>query len=256
MKRFLLANIFTIISLYAYSQTDKVITLQGDTLSGKVTISSAENSAQTITLKEGKDKTRFKAYQIKSVIIDDDIYHTLKINKLYQLAIIQKEGYLSLYRFMDSEESDSREFSTLILIKKDGSQLIVPNLKFRKYLERFLQDCDYVSNKLTEKGYSKRDLELIIDDYNNCIDENTSKLETSTTEANRKLEKANKIKLLISAIEKDKSIADSESIIEMLNELSAKIKEGNVIPKFLTSALHTSLESNADYSNQLNQILD
>ena len=132
--------ILTLVALSVFSQSDKVITLQGDTLTGKAHISTNTNLVQAITLKKGKDKWYFKAYEVKSVLMDEETFHTLKVEDKYQLGLLQKEGYLSLYRYMGSEETSSREFDTSILIKRDGTQLIVPNLGFKKHVSKYLEE--------------------------------------------------------------------------------------------------------------------
>lgn len=256
MKHTILLIIFSIISISGYSQKDQVITLQGDTLIGKVSFTTNSNQTQTIYIKNGKEKMQFKVYEIKSLVKGKNIYHTIKISDQYQLTLLKKEGYLSLYWFMDKFSSTPQQFSAAILIKADGAQLIVPNLGFKKQVGNFLIDCNSVSTAFAEDEYKKSDINTIIDDYNNCIDKNTDKLEMASLKSNLTNEKIDKINNLIRDIEKDGSLTDTESIVEMLNEVSAKIKEGDAIPNFLQNALSASLSTNTDFTNQLNQILD
>ncbi len=174
MARAFFLFILILASFTGYSQADQVITLQGDTLTGKALVSTGSSNNQTIILKNGKNKRRFNVYEIKSMLRDDKEYHTIKINNKYQLGLLKKAGYLSLYEFTDYEEISSREYSSSILIKMDGTQLIIPNLGFKKQLNKFLSDCEAVKLAFAEKAYKQSDLEKIIDDYNNCIAENTA----------------------------------------------------------------------------------
>lgn len=256
MTKFITFSILLLTSFTAFSQSDQVVILQGDTLTGKISILSIDHGTQTITLKNGRDKRRFKAHEIKSIIKEEGIYHTYKINNIYQLGLLKKEGYLSLYKFMENEGSSSNEFSTSILIKKDGSYLIIPNLGFKKQLSRFLGDCENVKNNFLENRYKQSDLVNIIDDYNACIDKNTSRINVNNDEKNKNFVKTEKIVALILAIERDTSLSNQESILEMLTELNNKTKEGEKIPSYLKSALIDSLENNPGFKKQLNQILE
>lgn len=255
MARILLFIIILTISLPTFSQTDQVITLQGDTLSGKASISTT-NNIQNITLKMGKDKMRFKVYEIKSLIKEEEIYNTIKINGTYQLGLLKKEGYLSLYKFMDSEETSSREFSSSVLLKLDGTQLIVPNLGFKKRLEKYLGDCDVVKIGFSEDAYKKSDLEKMVDDYNGCIEKNTARLNDERTTIINNPEKVLKIEALINDIKEDGSLPGIDSVLEMLSDLSSKLKEDAKIPSYLKSALHSSFINNPEFTNQLNSILE
>lgn len=256
MTKFLTLSILLLSSFTAFSQSDKLVILQGDTLSGKVSILSIDHGSQTIILKKGKDKNRFKAYEITSVIKGEKVYHTYKINNVYQLGLLNIEGYLSLYKFMENEGYSSNEFSTSILIKKDGSYLIIPNLGFKKQLSRFLVDCNTVKNNFSKNKYKQSDLEDIIRDYNACIDKNTININVEKNEKNSNPEKTEKIEALIFSVEKDTSLNNKESILEMLTELKNKTKEGAKIPSYLKSALMNSLESNQELKNQLIQLLE
>lgn len=256
MARILFFFIFSTFAFATYSQSDQVITLQGDTLSGKVTISTNDHSVQSITLKMGKDKMRFKVYEIKSLIKEEEIYNTIKINGTYQLGLLKKEGYLSLYKFMDIEETSSREFSSSVLIKLDGTQLIVPNLGFKKRLEKYLGDCDVVKIRFSENAYKKSDLEKIVDDYNSCIEKNTARLNDEKPAIINNPEKVLKIGALIIDIKEDGSLPDIDSVLEMLSDVSSKLKEDAKIPSYLISALHSSLINHPEFTNQLNSILE
>ncbi len=244
-------------SFSAFSQSDVVITLKGDSLTGKASITSNRgNAIQTIILKNDKDKMKFKAYEIKSLLKGDEIYHTRKINGKYQLGLLVKEGYLSIYKISGSEAAASNEFSSSVLIKKDGSQLVVPNIGFKKYVAKFLNDCETVVKGFENDAYKKSDLEKIVKDYNGCIDKNTAILSEQKVEVNLQPDKVDKIDVLIKAIKEDGSLPELNSVLDMLNDLKSKIKGGSKVPSYLQNALRASLKANEIYTKQLNQILE
>ncbi len=254
MKHILLLIFLGLLSFYGVAQHDYVITVKGDTITGKASIASNKSTVQMITLKNGKDKQRFKVYEIKALIKDDKVYRTIKIENKYHLGLLIKEGYLSLYKYVDVEEMASREFSTSILIKTDGSSLVVPNIGFKKSMSKYLNDCEYIRLALEKNKYKKQELNKIIDDYNNCIAENTKKQRVEV-DTNQNPNKTTQIEALIRAIEKDTLLEDKEEIFEMLKDLSSKVKSGDKLPSYLQSALRSSLKSNTAYVNMLNQIL-
>lgn len=244
------------ISFTSYGQEDWLVTSKGDSLSGKISISSVDNGHQIITLKSGKNKSRFQAYEIRSLVNKEQVFHPLKINKVYQLGLLKKEGYLSLYLFMDSEESSSNEFATEILIRRDGTQLIVPNIGFKKRTKDFLADCDLVQETFENNGYKKNDLEQIVDDYNKCISAETTRLYLVKTAKNFDQEKTRMVEVLMEDIKKDGNIEEMESTLEMLADLESKIRKGEKIPAYLKTGLQSSLKNNQAFTDRLNQILE
>ncbi|MCF6352212.1 MAG: hypothetical protein L3J06_04290 [Cyclobacteriaceae bacterium] len=243
-------------STITLAQSDIVITLKGDTLAGKAFISTNKGDAvQIITIKKGKEKIKFKAYEIKLLIKDGETFHPVKISNKYQLGLLVKEGYLSLYKIMDDEANSSASFSTLVLIKKDGTTLTVPNLAFKKYVRNFLNDCDVIVKGFANNAYKKSDLKKIVDAYNNCIAENTVEVNKRKVEVNNSPQEVEQIKVLITAIKKDGNLADLEVVIEMLDDLKDKLDEGRSVPAYLKTALQNSLKKNAIYSDSLAKIL-
>lgn len=245
------------LSFSVFSQNnDHIITLKGDTLIGKISISTTDKAVQRVTVKNGKDKKHFKAYELKGITKGNNVYHTIKISNKYQLGMLVKDGYLSLYKYVNSESSSSNEFSESILIKKDGAQMEVPNLGFRKQLGDFLGDCETVQVALTNKEYSKGDLLKLIDDYNTCIEEKTAQMNSTKPAINLNPEKSKLITSLISEINNNDSLEDRVSILEMLNDLDTKVKTGATIPGYLKNALRDSLKSHSELTKQLNEILE
>lgn len=255
IRTFFLFNLLLISSL-AWSQTDMVITLKGDSLTGKASIvGNRGNAIQTIILKNGKNKVKFKVYEVKSLLKGDNIYHTRKINGKYQLGLLVKEGYLSIYKIMGSEATASNDFSDFVLLKLDGDQLVVPNILFKKYVNRFLGDCPTISKGFENGKYKKEDLDKIVDDYNNCIADNTKKANAKKPVVSLNSGKVKQIEELISAIKEEGNLPDIDTVLEMLNDLKGKIKEGAKVPGYLVNALQDSLKANVDFTEQLAQIL-
>lgn len=246
-------------SFSTFAQTDQLITLKGDTLIGKTSVSSNKSTAvQTVSIKIGKDKQYFKVYEIKSLIRGEDNYYTIKVNGIYQLGLLVKEGYLSIYKIMDSEVATSSAFEIAILIKKDGSQLVVPNLVFKKHMSIFLSDCKRVAKGFDDKTYKRSNLEIIVDDYNACIEENEKRAKPLKIVAKKDAnpDKVALVEILIQEIKADGNLPEMETVIDMLNDLAEKMKTDVKIPSYLDNALRDSLKSKSDFLAKLEEILE
>ena len=79
-------------------------------------------------------------------------------------------GYLSLYAY---QPEDQTRFDGLFLKKMDGESMVVPNLGFKKYISRFLEDCPQVAQKVKDGELGKKELTELVDAYNGCIDRRT-----------------------------------------------------------------------------------
>jgi len=264
MKKFLFTLFLLPIAVVLYAQTDRLVTLIGDTLTGKISVSSGRNTHQIINLRNGEDRQRFKVYQVKSVIKGSKYYVPVKVADRYQLGLLVKEGYLSLYKVRDTEETNSTSYSEKVLIKKDGSVLMVPNLAFKKFMSQFLGDCDIVRKGFEKNEYKKSDLNRIIDDYNQCITENSLTIKTEKKETELKetdesspqnQSKIEKIESLIWHIRQDHTVTNLDDVIDMLHDLKNKISADKEAPSYLINALRSSLNSHKDYLEQLNQVL-
>jgi hypothetical protein len=254
MKNLWFILFLALLSIGVQAQDDQIITVRGDTLLGKVTVFSANNNSETIVLKRGKEKSKFNVYQVKSLIMNGEVYHTIRVNSVYQLGKLVKEGYLSLYYFTASEDR-SRRFSSSILVKLGGAQQVVPNIGFKNRIQEFLEDCKVVEDNFKADVYTKSDLEKIIDDYNECIAVNTAKLNNQLEIGNQNLEKAEQINMLIAEIRQEGTLENTDGVVEMLNDLLEKTKNNIIIPSYLKSALREAVQSNSSYTEKINTIL-
>ena len=255
-KRLLVALIISLTTLGFSQDIDQVITLKGDTISGKVIISTSDPVVQTISIKNDTGRNIFKVYEVKVVTKGDDIYRTIKIDGKYQLGLVVKEGYLSLYRYVSSDPSAQNDFTESILIKRDGDHRVVPKLGFRNQMKDFLGDCETVEQSLNDKMYGRGELIKLIEDYNKCLEEKTQAISRGETTTNLNPDKTLLIKTLISQIKSDQTIQDRESLLEMLHDLDFKLKRNNPIPNYLKSALEEAVKNNTGFTEQLNKILE
>jgi len=244
MKNFL-ALIITLLSVSICNAQDQeyAITLKNDTIYGKVTISNYEVSGQQVAIKDGKQKTHLKAHEVRSLLTKKGTFRTLKIRNKYQLARLEKAGYLSYYKFSGNPGNPSLSFETPLLVKKTGEQKEIPNIGFKKQVSVFLSDCGSVRVKFEAEAYKKNDLTTIIDDYNQCIDDNTMTMNKKQEVISQNFSKADKIKQIKAAVKNSSSVDNKVEIKEMLDDVQAKLQAGEKVPSYLIGALKEKLSS-------------
>ncbi len=241
MKKILFLTILAIATTAMAQDQEYAITLKNDTIYGKVVITTYQGSGQQITVKNGKLKTNLKIYQVKSLSTKKGTYHTLKIRGQYQLALLEREGYLSYYKFSENPSSPSQSFETPILVKRSGEQKEVPNLGFKKHIAKFLSDCENVKSKFEADEYSRSDLTTVINDYNQCISDRTSKMNSKRAQTIKRTNKSDQINSMKEAVSSSSTISDKVEVLEMLNDLQAKLISGEKVPAYLVGALKEKL---------------
>ena len=252
---FFLVLVAFIASTTIAQDKEYAITLKNDTIYGKVIISSNQGLGQQILVKNGKKKTNFKVYQLKSINTKRGIYHTLKIKGQYQMAKLEKAGYLSYYNFSGNSSTSSLLFDTPILIKRSGEQMEIPNLGFKKHIARFLSDCDNVSTNFENGVYSKGDLNKIIDDYNQCIADRTVAYNDKNVKFEKSQNKADQIDEIIKSINSSSKISDKKELLEMLGDVKSKLKSNEKVPRYLIGALNDKLASEPQLLKQLLEVI-
>lgn len=246
MKYLLSVLIVGFLSFTTIAQkTYLVVTTQGDTLMGKVNLFVSQKNVHMVSVKSKEGKQTFKVYQVKSIVYNDDTYHTVKIDNTYQFAKLIKSGYLSLYEYVDYQ-SGSTTFNSSILIKNTGESMPVPNLTFKKGLSDFLKDCELVIQKITAKAYKKSDLHLIIDDYNQCITNKTNATMAFAEKTSELVTRSGHIDQIIDKLNSLNSFKNKDELVEMLNDVKTKILNGEKIPSYLSKTLKSEFASNND----------
>lgn len=256
MKAFCLLIIIGISLTTSIAQDQEyVINLKSDTIYGKVIISTYQGALQHVIIKKGKQKTTLKVYQTKSVFTKKGIYHPLKIKGQYQFALLEKAGHLSLYKYSGDPDLISLSFVTPILLKKSGEYLEVPNIRFKKQLVKFLSECETVMIKIETKEYGRSNIEEIINEYNQCISDNTSKRNSELKKAERNINKADQITQIKEAVSNSSKIDNKSEVIEMLNDVQERFQNGREVPKYLIGALKEKLSQESKLSQDLLKLI-
>lgn len=253
--RYLFILLFSGIIVTSFAQNQGVvITTSGDTLNGKVNFFLSKKFSQMVQVKNQEGKRNFKVYEVLEVKKDDYTYKTISIENVYQFGKLIKNGYLSLYEYVNYEDG-SKNFNSMLLVKNSGETLPVPNLMFKKVVSGYLSDCSLVVQKFEDKKYKKTDLHTIVDDYNICISDKTMASVEKTIATKENLEKMKVVDQLIDKIVASDLFDKKDEIIEMLSDLKSKIEKGESLPTYLTKTLRTELKSNNDLLQLFDSII-
>ena len=161
-----------------------------------------------------------------------------------------KSGYLSLYAFQPENQT---RFDGLFLRKLDGEGMTVPNLGFKKYLSRFVEDCPEISEQVKAGEYSKKDITEVIDRYNACVANRTvdhQQVIAVRQEQNTQLDAWEALEEEV----RKKEFAEKDNALEMITEIQKKIQRRESIPNFLVEGLKSSLRDTG-LADQLDKAL-
>lgn len=218
---------------------DYLLTARGDSLTGEVRplLYGPEQKVQLIS--GDRDKTTFSIFQVREFSSEGDIYHPVRGEKGYQFMKLLRPGYLSLYAYQMENQT---RFDGMYLKKLDGESLAVPNLGFKKYMSRFLEDCPSVVALLENGDLGKKDVAGVVDAYNACVQART--VDHDRILANRE-EQSTKISAWITLEKKirEKDFSEKNDALEMVAEIRKKIQRQESIPNFLLEGLKNSLRS-------------
>jgi len=253
----LLLGIIILYSGTILAQDDQyIVTVQNDTIRGKVVMSKYSDMIQQVAVKADKKRVTYKSYQVKAVKNRNGVHHTLKIQKQYQFAQLVKEGYLSYYVYSGNSASRTLAFDTPLLYKSTTEYKEVPNISFKKQIGAFLSDCKTTKTKFEAGEYGRNDLEKIVDDYNECISGQTDLFTQQQVDTKKKITKADKVGEIRAAVSKSTKIKNVDELIEMLTDVASKLKTGDAIPGYLLSALKEELTNEPELAAKLLKIIE
>lgn len=252
MKKIFLVLTLSFPTIFAFSQTDFVITAKGDTLQGRAKILTYD-LLDRVQIVVDKKKKNFSALEAKTVFMDGVNYHTVKYDKGYRYMKLVKSGFLSLYGFRLPNQSS---YDGQYLLKKDGSSMEVPNLTFKKSMANFLSGCDEVESRIKSGDLGRRDLDQIIDRYNSCLQFKTEKkIETVPEPTPIESEKMIAINSMISKVESSADFASKNDALDLLKDLRSKVGRNEILPNYLTKEIKNSLGAQPQFAENLDKLL-
>ena len=242
MKNYNVIHIFLFLLLMLVYQCagaqDYVLTTRGDSLTGQVKpmLYGPEKKVQVIG--SDKQKSTFSLFEVRAFSSDGETYHPVKGENGYVFMKLLEPGYLSLYAYQLENQA---RFDGLFLKKLDGENLVVPNLGFKKYVGKFLEDCPEISRKIKEGELNKKNLKELVVSYNSCIDNRTVDHEKIIAQHHDQYTRISSWDALEEKI-KAKEFSEKNNALEMITEIRKKIQRNESIPNFLIQGLRNSLQ--------------
>ncbi len=238
MKTFL-ALVIVACSLGGHAQ-DYLVTTKRDTLRGRLSISSFP-TMDKVVVSVDKKKTEYPGTSVHVLVLDSQVYRPVRTSDAYRLMRLSRAGMVSLYY---GRQSPGTPYNVPFVVKKSGEAMEVTSLRFKKSMASFLDDCSSMKNKIEQDKLGKKDLEKIIDEYNLCLDQQTSKAMVSSEDP-----RLVALNTMNSRLEKDPAItSDARDIIK---DLYAKVRENKAIPNYLIEGLRESLKDRKEYQEDL-----
>lgn len=240
------------------AQNDYVVLTKGDTIRGKVKYLNYANAKNVQVTQEGSKKKVYSLLQTKAFRLNGEIYLNIRTSESYTFMKLIKSGYLSYYAY---QLPDQATWDGRYLQKKDGSGTDVPNIGFKKVLTKLLSDCEDVVKGLETKEFTKSKLDMIIDEYNQCV-ANRSQINpsspatvTPTTLSQNSTPALDSWKELESSISKMEAFHGKENALEIINDIKLKILRNEKVSNFLINGLKESLSSQPQLKSALDTAL-
>lgn len=230
---------------------DYLLTARGDTLKGQVKMLVNGYDKRVQVIQADKKKTTYTIVQVRGFMIDQEYFQPVKLGETYVFMKLMKDGYLSLFAFQLDKQLT---YEGRYLLKKHGVGMEVPNLAFKKKMIAFLEDCPEVTNQIEQGQFKYHDLEAILDAYNLCIDSRSKSLSNQNTKPSINEELVSPWASLQEKVQTS-TLENKSDLLDMIIDIKGKVSRGEKIPKFLTDALKSGLENNAELTEALNQLL-
>lgn len=249
MSKSIFIILFTLGTLTVSGQNGYIITTSGDSISGKISLLLPSKFHEEVQIKTENDKQRFKAYKVTHMMIDEEAYHTVKLENIYKFMLLQTKGYASLYKYRSEQ---SFEFNGLYLLKKDGTGIDVPNFNFKKLIGNFVSDCEEVAVKVNDRTYRKSNIDELLEAYNACI----SSGEVYKYATLQKIAaNSDEITLVVEIMDRAKAIDPESELVTLLTDIKSKIEKGETVPKYLKSALKEQTADIDDVKDKVSELL-
>jgi len=177
MNKKILLLVFGLIVIFSVSAQNNlrqgyVVTMQGDTLHGKINVQSIDN--KNIELVSGNKKTNFTVNDLRELVIENSLYYSTQIINGSLVQVIVK-GKMNLYKAGDhfyvqkAGEALMLLENTSTVTSADGETKTVKSTKWKGILSYLSSDCIHEPLSILEKtNFYEKDLKEFVTGYNNC----------------------------------------------------------------------------------------
>lgn len=252
MKKHITLLVFACMPLISFCQ-DYVINIQGDTLKGTVRILSIDPIDQ-VRVVVNKKKITLTALKARSIFFNNEVYHSVRNGQTQKFMKLVKPGFLSLYAFKLPNQTS---YDGLLLVKKSGQSMEVPNLGFKKIMMEFLVECEPVTDSIKEEKLKRKDLNDIIERFNTCSDllrkgNDPTVRPLASYDTDKKLTEVDAFKKKVEALE---TFSAKKDVIDILGDIKQKLEKQDTIPSYLYDVLKTHLSNQPAVSDDLAKLI-
>ncbi len=245
---------FTLVILFnwviAQEQKDFVVTIQGDTLYGKIKLIHGGKLDRVQINADGK-KNGYTSVQVNEILFNNDRFHPVELGGNIKLMKLLKYGFLSLYGYRIENEVG---YSGRVLRKIGGAYIDIPVLTFRSALASFISECEPLSEKVKRRELGRDELEQVVIEYNQCLNQKTEvvyqQVKTKVSQGNirtRLLAFARKVEL--------SDLINKSDVTDVLNDMMARVESNQAIPKYQAQALKDFVQDQKEFEQDLNELL-
>lgn len=249
MKQFsfiqILLFILMLVVYHCSHAQEYVVPLRGDTIKGDVRTAGIGITQRVQVIGEDGKKKSFGVTEVREFRFKEEVYRPIKGLNGYVFMKLIRDGYLGLYGFQPDNQTN---YDGRFLMRKDGAGIEVPNLTFKKSITKFLSDCPSVADKIDKGDLSRRDIETIVSEYNNCINKNTTEVAVET----KKLDPLDALEQKVKAKPAFEGQADA---LDMIAEMKKKVQRKEKVPNFMVEGLKGTLSTQTDLSPDLEAAL-
>lgn len=228
-------------SLKAQAQ-DYLITNKGDSIVGqlKPLMFGPEKKVQVTSA--DKKKEVYSIFQVRQYRFREEMFEPVKGPEGFTFMKVIKSGYVSLYSY---QLPNQVTFEGNYLMRRDGKGMDVPNISFKKAMKSYLSDCPSVVDRIEKGELGRKNLNEIIDVYNQCIQSHTVNHEAIIV---KQEEQAKTISAWDELENKVKTAPDFDgkpNALEMIQDIKGKLGRSEKIPNFLIDGLKSVLKDEA-----------
>jgi hypothetical protein len=241
----------TVLLITFSAQAQYLVTTRNDTIRGDLKMLTFGQVDQIVTEVNNKKKV-YKAMEVKSLLLDGELYKPMSYENSIHFFKLLKSGYLSYYAFRPANQIT---YSGFYLAKLDGRGIEVPGLAFKKVMSNFLQDCPQVVEKIKAEELKRNDLQQIIDAYNACIESKTTSAYVSTEKVPVDNEKLRALRNLQLKVNSQENLSNKKDITDLLSDLSDKVGKQQTVPNYQIEALKGYLTGNDQTRDELEKVI-
>jgi hypothetical protein len=254
MKKCAFVFILLLIPILGFCQSDYLVTIKSDTLKGDLRILSYDVQDRVQISAEGK-KQMITSLQILFVQKNGEIFKPVKHDNNIRLMKLIKGGYLSLYGYKLPNQAT---YDGRLLVKQNGSTLELPNITFKKMMSTYLEDCSSLSDQLKAGDLSRKDIEKIVDLYNECVGKGKKAAaaapEPETADTLLKRQRTVEVENLASLV-REATFNQRQDALDLLKDIQSKIDRNENIPNYQIETLRALLSGKNDFKSQLEKVI-